>query len=164
MGGAMNTDAAFARFRAAYPKRKGSQPWQTARKAFDKAVKHGANIEEIVAGALLYAAEQRDLKQVDTPFVCQATTFLNQMRWMDYESPSASTQRPLVWVLRDSSDWTRLSAIHESQHGKKPPAVPGDGGMGWHYPAEWVDTKRKAPGELHSATEGQHAIVSRANG
>lgn len=153
----MTMDDDFARFRAAYPKRKGSNPLQPARKSFERAVKGGVSPEMIISAALVYATEQRDLKHVGTPYVAQAATWLNQQRWADYASDSGSEGvEPMVWINRDSSLWAGLSNRHFAETGRKPATIPGLNGLGWHFRRSWLET-RKDPGEDHSTT-GVHQV------
>ena len=79
--------ADFEKFWRAYPQRIGSNPKEPARKSFTAAVKRGVDPEEIISGALSYAAYRAD---DDPKFTKQAVTWLNQMGWAD----DYSGQRP----------------------------------------------------------------------
>jgi len=78
-----STDADWEKFRAEYPKRGGSNPWQPARKKFDALIKSGENPEIIITGATVYRVSMERNCQIGTPYVCQAQTWLNQRRWED---------------------------------------------------------------------------------
>jgi hypothetical protein len=74
----------FEKFKKAYPKREGSQPWQPARRAFEEAINAGETVERIVSAASKYASECDRLKITNTAKVAQARTWLNETRWNDY--------------------------------------------------------------------------------
>jgi hypothetical protein len=78
------TDEDFEGFKQAYPKREGSQPWQPAKAAFERAVRNGETVARIIAAARKYAAECDRTKITSTEKVAQALTWLNQKRWTDY--------------------------------------------------------------------------------
>ena len=75
----------FARVREAYPKRAGGDPPKTARKALEAALRRGADLEAIIAGARAFAV----LRSSDDPkFTPMLATWLNQDRWLeDYTAP-----------------------------------------------------------------------------
>lgn len=68
-------DLNFEEFKAAYPKRAGSQPWNRARKAIKARGKEGHPIAEIIAGAKRYAAYCEATGKSGTEYVMQAATF-----------------------------------------------------------------------------------------
>ncbi|WP_316159685.1 DnaA N-terminal domain-containing protein [Bradyrhizobium sp. SZCCHNRI3042] len=76
----------FADFWSAYPKRDGANPKEPARKKFLAAVKSGDDADAIIAGARGYAEELRRTNKLNTSYVAQAVTWLNQRRWTDYEA------------------------------------------------------------------------------
>jgi len=80
------TDEAFERFRAAYPKRKGDYEWRTARERFDRAIRDGTDPEAIIAGAARYAAQQRELGHEGTPYVKQASSFMSARTWEEFST------------------------------------------------------------------------------
>jgi hypothetical protein len=91
-------DADFARVREAYPKRVGGDPRKTAMKAFDAAIKRGADLEAIVSGARAFAT----IRSSDDPkFTPMLATWLNQDRWLeDYTAPpSRAGPKPQRSVL-----------------------------------------------------------------
>lgn len=85
--------SAFERFKAAYPKRDGANPWQPARIKFETLVKRGVDAEMIIRGVRQLAVEMHASKQLGTRFVPQAITWLNQQRYAD--STSAATETPV---------------------------------------------------------------------
>ena len=48
------------------------------------AVKKGANPDELISAAERFCVEERKSGRFKTPYVAQATTWLNQERWRDY--------------------------------------------------------------------------------
>jgi hypothetical protein len=60
---------------------KFSNPRQPAEKAWDKAIKQGADPDEIQQGWDYYLETVAD---EDGRYVCQTATFINQWRWQDY--------------------------------------------------------------------------------
>lgn len=77
----------FDKFWATYPRRiaKGA-----ARKAWDKALKNGADPEEIIWGARAYATSPRRTA-ADIQYTAYPATWLNGERWTDEEEPGTST-------------------------------------------------------------------------
>ncbi len=72
---------------SAYPRRAGSNPKQPARKAFERALWRGAYCDDIIVGAMHYAAGIRQDGKEFTPYVAQLVTWLNQERWLDEYIP-----------------------------------------------------------------------------
>ena len=72
----LNLDA----FKAAYPKRAGSQPWLKAAAAATARMKEGCTFDSMVSGARRYAAFCEASEQLNTKFVMQASTFLGPER------------------------------------------------------------------------------------
>lgn len=81
----------FEDFWSVYPRRKGSNPKHPASLKFATAVKNGADPAHIVSSARRYADEAREQGNEGTEFICMATTWLNQKRWLDY-APSMAVQ------------------------------------------------------------------------
>ena len=75
----------FDEFWKTYPRRRGSNPKQPARKKFDQIVTSGTSAATILTGATNYAAEIRRDGKEKTQFVAQAITWLNQSRYDDYQ-------------------------------------------------------------------------------
>jgi hypothetical protein len=130
----------FAEFRKAYPQRKGSNPWEPARLKFEAAVKSGVDPEQIISAARRYAVEQRELKNVNTEFVMQATRWLNAKSWQDYGPPAGvdGSILSMTWVGRHDPSYALLEARHERETGRKPAHNDGTGGPGRWWPNEWL--------------------------
>ncbi len=148
-----STEEAFALFKSVYPKRRGANPWVPAQKSFEKAVKKTASTT-IIDGARVYAAEQRDLGNVNTPYVCQAVTWLNQQRWKDYQR-KLSVTKALVWIAMDDPRWRQCAAQWFILKGVLPPHTPGLGGQGWRFPSEWLGEKKEAGGQTTQPTSAR---------
>lgn len=69
------TTDAIASLRAVFPKRAGSQPWNKAEKAIAARLREGHSREEILEGAVRYAAFIRATGKEGTEYVMQASTF-----------------------------------------------------------------------------------------
>lgn len=74
----------FDQFWAIYPRRRGVNPKQPARKEWERHVRHGVDPEDILEGARLYAAECDDEGKVGSSYVAHARTWLHQERWRDH--------------------------------------------------------------------------------
>lgn len=81
----------FADFWLAYPKRKGANPKALAEQKWKAAVKKGAAPEHLLSSVMKYKLELIDQNLIDTPYVCMASTWLNQQRWLDY-APDAEAR------------------------------------------------------------------------
>src|SRR5262249_59956977 len=75
--GAADGGEAFERFWAAYPRRVAKE---AARKAFAKAVEHGATVETLIAGAQRYAVERNGQ---DPKYTKHPATWINAGCWED---------------------------------------------------------------------------------
>lgn len=124
------------RFWKAYPSRgDAANPKAPALDKFARAVKSGADPEEIIAAAGRYAEIERRAGRAGTEKVAQAVTWLNQRRWQDYAAaalPCASSPS-LTFVARDSPEWLRRVAS-----GHKPGLCkfyPEHQAEGWLFPA-----------------------------
>lgn len=122
---------AFARFREAYPKRKGDDPRLPALKRFGAKVKAGADPERIIAGAKAFAAAQAKRGAAGTEFIPHSATWLNAERWEDMLGPEAG--KPLAmspaaevesWRL-PVANWRRDPATWTSHAWGPPPGEPG---------------------------------------
>jgi hypothetical protein len=83
----------FSDFWLIYPKRKGSNPTTPARTKWDKAIKDGVDPEHIISSAKKYGDELREQDLINTPYVCMASTWLNQKRYLDYAPDPESKER-----------------------------------------------------------------------
>jgi hypothetical protein len=136
-------DEIFEKFWKAYPHRgDASDPKQPARDKFDKAVKRGADPEDIIAAAARYAEIERKAGRAGTEKVAQAATWLNQARWGDYaEAAPSQSQSSQVFVARDSPEWFERVA-----RGHKPGLCkfyPDHHGEGWLFPSRLPPTPNK---------------------
>lgn len=77
--------ASFAEFwqRARHIRSRMPNPRKPAQKAWDKAMKEGADGEKIIAGYLGYESAM-DECDTDYQFRCQASKFINQEYWEQY--------------------------------------------------------------------------------
>lgn len=131
-------DVAFARFKAAYPRRDGSQDWAKARDAFGKHLKAGVDPEAIIGGAQRYAADCRRREVEGTPFTKQARTWLNGRSWEEYsgDAPQAPAQAPIAWGLliaafKRTGNWPgRLGPAPGFSGCKAPPELLSEAGFG----------------------------------
>ena len=77
-------DDVFAEFWAAYPRRVGKG---AARKAWAKAIKNGADPQEVILGARRYSTDPRRA-QADIKYTAHPATWLNAERWSDEDQPA----------------------------------------------------------------------------
>lgn len=83
----------FYSFWAAYPRRKGANPRAVAEKKYLLAIKNGATPEHLLSSVLKYTDELKEQNLIGTPYVCMASTWLNQKRWLDYAPDPAGEAR-----------------------------------------------------------------------
>lgn len=88
---------AFKRFKAAYPRRDGANPWQPAEKKFNALVKTGVDPEVMIRAAAELAREEGARGNIGTKFIPQAITWLNQQRFQDYAAAAFDEAKPLDW-------------------------------------------------------------------
>lgn len=121
------TDAAFARFRKAYPPRKGGQDWPKAGDVFARVVARGVDPDIIVAAAEQFYRIEEGLGHLNTPYVKQARTWMNGRCWEEYAAPPVTNAgRPDGWPARLPDPETCFSAW---RRGSWPPTwgfPPGD--------------------------------------
>lgn len=82
------TDDKFEEFWREYPKRKGDNPKNPARKLFDAAVKQGADPNAIISGVKIACARNRE--KIGTEYIPQAVKWLRDRRWEDYTESIAA--------------------------------------------------------------------------
>lgn len=105
----------FSRFKSAYPRRDGANPWPPAEKKFNALVKTGVNPEIIIAAARALALEEGKLGNVGTKFIPKAINWLNQQSFQDYAAvsfSSSSEPAPVDWdgvlsFYKKTGVWTR---------------------------------------------------------
>jgi hypothetical protein len=89
----LNPKLKFSDFWEVYPKRLGPNPRALAEKKYAKAVQSGADPEHIISSARFYGEELRKMGKVGTEFVCMASTWLNQNRYLDYAPDPGNKDR-----------------------------------------------------------------------
>jgi hypothetical protein len=139
-GGQKKGTEAFDRFKTAYPKRAGNNPWEPARQKFAAAVADGVDPECIVGGAANYAAAEALLNHVGTEFVMQAKTWLNQKCWQDYGDAVDGDGR---MIAKSDMRWQFLVARYEREKGKKFPHR----AERWPFPEAWLHDANNATPE-----------------
>lgn len=120
-------DKDFQEFWKVYPKRGGANPKIPASKAFGKSRKAGVDPAEIIAAAGRYAAAES--KNINTPHIAQAVTWLNQSRWVDYPPPTEVVCRK-IFIKAETEQWKAWTAFL----GKPPPT---NRDYGWYFDSEW---------------------------
>ena len=91
----------FDRFKSAYPRRQGSNPWKPAEQKFNSLVKAGVEPEKIILAAQQFAREEA--KNVGTAFIPMARTWLNQWRFADVE---LTPEKPAM-------DWDKIVSFYK---------------------------------------------------
>jgi len=124
----------FNLFWSAYPKRKGANPKEPARKKFISLCKEGVDPDKIIKGAKLYGVERA--KENDPKYTCQAIVFLNQGRYGEQEGEIRSPEEiarieayKTAYQDRSKAQWKiifptltnfTLSSWRVDLHGPKP--------------------------------------------
>jgi hypothetical protein len=142
---APSSSDAFKRFKAAYPRRDGANPWQPAEKKFNALVKTGVDPETMIRAASELAREEGARGNVGTKFIPQALTWLNQQRFQDYAAASfaSSSDDGMVEVLGED-ELAAWDAYARAQ-GRK--SYPRNGRGGWRFPSRWPPGHRVAETE-----------------
>jgi hypothetical protein len=96
---------AFERFKKAFPRRDGANPWQPAEKKFNALVKTGVDPEAMIAAAVSLAREEGARGNIGTKFIPQAVTWLNQQRFQDYAAASFDGC--------DTTDWDAILTTYK---------------------------------------------------
>lgn len=94
---APKSSEAFEKFKKAYPRRDGANPWQPAEKKFNALVKTGVDPEAMIAAAVALAREEGARGNLGTKFIPQAITWLNQQRFQDYAAAAFDDRADLDW-------------------------------------------------------------------
>ncbi len=71
-------------FKRTFPQRSVPHPWAKAEKTFQALIEKGTELNLLLVASVRYRQAMEAEDQIGTPYVCQATTFLNQQRWIDY--------------------------------------------------------------------------------
>ena len=78
--------------------------------AYARAIKRGADHAAIMHGVERLKIEQR--KDIGTPYIPQATTWLNQERWLDYADAIAAPTADMT--AEQAKEARRVAAIAEN--------------------------------------------------
>lgn len=97
---------AFERFKRAYPRRDGANPWQPAEKKFMALVKTGVDPEAMISAAVALSREEAARGNVGTKYIPQAITWLNQQRFQDIAAASFAAEPPQV-------DWDNVLTFYK---------------------------------------------------
>jgi uncharacterized protein YdaU (DUF1376 family) len=137
----------FEKFWDAYPQRKGANPRKPAKEKFEKLVRDGADPNEIIRAAKRYTVALASEQKIDTVYVAQAVTWLNQERWRDDMPKPAPAQEDSPFDGKffapiDSTQWQawhRYLLTHGTHRGAtSAPNLPGSNGRrGWYFDEEY---------------------------
>jgi uncharacterized protein YdaU (DUF1376 family) len=137
----------FEKFWAAYPQRKGANPRKPAKDKFERLVRDGADPNEITRAAKRYTVALAAEQKIDTVYVAQAVTWLNQERWRDDMPKPAPAQEDSPFDGKffapiDSTQWqawNRYKLTHGDHRGAtSAPNLPGSNGRrGWYFDDEY---------------------------
>jgi hypothetical protein len=128
------SDDHFEKFKAAYPRRKGSNPWKPARAQFDIALKSGADPAKIIAA--VRAGVGYDIEKINTEYIPQAVKWLRDRRWEDHQPVEAVALTGFYAVFGSP----QLEAWDKTKVG----GYPRDKAGGWRFPTEWPPGKEEA--------------------
>jgi hypothetical protein len=110
---------AFERFKRAYPRRGGANPWQPAEKKFNALVKTGVDPEAMIQAAAALAREEAASGNVGTKFIPQAITWLNQQRFQD-QAVAAFSSVPdklgmddAIAMFAKTGQWSRFAPVSD---------------------------------------------------
>lgn len=146
--------SSFDEFWSIYPRRKGSNPKHPASLKFATAVKNGTDPAYIASSARRYGEELREQGRFGTEFVCMASTWLNQKRWLDYPPPTGDTPPEQVtpfqyFIRRDTPEWDLWqSYLRANGRPTGSPCSPRDNG--WWFPSPLPPGNEKPQNENHS--------------
>lgn len=124
-------DDLFETFKKLYPKRKGGNPWKSAKAAFEKLIRDGTEAEDIFAALREGVGFDRD--KIGTEFIPQAVKWLKDERFRDRAAP-AQEIAPRGFYVVDPSPQMDAWLFHERERGQ---SYPRDRNGGWHFPTEW---------------------------
>lgn len=132
---APSSSDAFKRFKAAFPRRDGANPWLPAEKKFNALVKTGVDPEAMIRAATELAREEGARGNIGTKFIPQAITWLNQQRFQDYAAASfaSSVDDGLIEVLGED-ELAAWDSYARAQGGK---SYPRNSRGGWRFPSRW---------------------------
>lgn len=107
-----------------------------AEPAWDRAIREGADPEQICLGARGYAAHIAE-DDVEPQMVCMATTFLNQWRWEQYVEIAQAREVAAAQKLLERrrryyrAGWRDAKAGEEYDNGEMPEEIRQAYDMGW---------------------------------
>lgn len=140
---------------------KAPNPRKPAFEKFERLIRQGVPVEDIIGGAKRFEAIERGAGRWGTDKVAQAITWLNQHRWEGYgveeAKPTPRATNGRHFVRRDSAQWWAWRDWMIAQ-GKRPISMTTnvDGYDGWYFETEWppgaLDAK-KAPAEEPTPSE-----------
>ena len=108
----------FKRFKAAFPRRDGANPWQPAEKKFNALVKTGVDPEVMISAAAALAREEGARGNIGSKFIPQAITWLNQQRFHDYaaaafsDAPEGLNWDAVLTSYKKFGHWSREAGPH----------------------------------------------------
>lgn len=141
-------EALIERLKTAYPKRIHPHPWSKALKLFETQLRDGADPNEIIRAAEIYAAKVRREGKEGTEFVKQITSFAGYWRDVIADQAPVVAREP-GWPL----GWPRDVCRKQFLSGQWPLGIgcPAPGEPGCKVPesiqAEWIherDTRKVA--------------------
>lgn len=142
----------FEEFWKAYPRRgEASNPKKPARQKYERAVKAGADPDQIITAARRFREIERKAGREGTKYIPQASRWLNEQRWNDY--PPAVADVPIVlvhgaalqggiYVMADTPEWEAWCR-YLRQQGKTTPPTSKSGG--WRFETRWPPNHAPAP-------------------
>lgn len=133
----------FDQFFKVYPKRKGANPREPARKTFFAFVEWGVDPDAIIAGARQCAIV--DVDKVGTPYIPHAAKWLLNRSWQDYPAENVvPITRKGVYV--DFTDPAREAWDAYGQSVGK--SYPVDKHGGWEFPTHWPPGYQQRQGKM----------------
>jgi hypothetical protein len=139
----------FEEFWQSYPRRDGPNPRKPAEQRFATLVKSGVDPQTMIDAAKELCEAERKRGNIETRFIPQALTWLNQQRWSDHAAVAmmqalvaAENLSKKVHVKADTPQWRAWTA-----HLGKPP--PQDKDFGWYFDSEWPPAEPKQPSTHH---------------
>jgi hypothetical protein len=133
----------FDRFKKAYPKRDGANPWKPAEKKFEALVKSGVDPNLIIAGARQFSVEEHARGKIGTQFIPMAVTWLNQQRYADTSPPDDEAAQYVRYHAEDGSP--QLAAWDAWSIRTRGKRLPRDRFFGWYVDSEWPPAATPAP-------------------
>lgn len=129
----------FERFWSAYPVRAGTRGKKEAWRSFQRLIDNGVDAEVIIRTAGVYAEEERKLRHINTPYIKQAATWLNQYCWEDYSDKSGTAADTTFPVFEGTEQWNAWVEAGHNPSLKTDIRDPTTGRRrdGWKFKTEW---------------------------